>query len=131
MAKCCQPIPPEPIIGFVTRGQGVTIHRRNCKQIENITEPERLIEADWGTESKTYPIPIVIKAYRRPGLIEDIVNLLRGQKISSPRAKTATASSITTVFLEVEITSLDQLNWLLQKFESLPNVVEASRQRWN
>jgi GTP pyrophosphokinase len=131
MARCCQPIPPEPIIGFITRGQGVTIHRRDCKELENLTEPERLIEVAWGTESETYPIPIVIKAYRRPGLIEDVVNILRGQKINSPRAKTTTASSISTVYLEVEVNSLDQLNWLMQKFETLPNVIEVHRQRWN
>lgn len=131
MGGCCQPIPPEPIIGFITRGMGITIHRRDCKQLESITEPERLIEVDWGTESESFPIPIIIKAYRRPGLIEDIVNILRGQKINSPRAKTATASSISTVYLEVEVISLDQLNWLLQKFESLPNVIEAHRQRWD
>jgi GTP pyrophosphokinase len=131
MAGCCQPIPPEPIIGFITRGEGITIHRRDCKQLKNINERERLIAVDWGTESETYPIPIVLKAYRRPGLIEDIINILRGQKINSPRAKTTNASSITTVYLEVEVTSLEQLNWLLQKFENLPNVFEAHRQRWN
>ncbi len=131
MARCCQPIPPEPIIGFITRGQGVAIHRKDCKELANLTERERLIDVAWGTDSETYPIPIVIKAYRRPGLIEDIVNILRGQKINSPRAKTTTASSITTVFLEVEINSLEQLNWLMQKFETLPNVIEVYRQRWN
>ncbi len=131
MARCCQPIPPEPIVGFITRGQGIAIHRRDCKEIKNATERERIIEdVAWGTESETFPIPIVIKAYRRPGLIEDIVNILRGQKINSPRAKTATASSISTVFLEVEVTTLAQLNWLMQKFETLPNVIEVSRQRW-
>lgn len=130
MAGCCQPIPPEPIIGFITRGQGITIHRRDCKELENLTERERLIDVAWGMESENYPIPIVIKAYRRPGLIEDIVNILRGQKINSPRAKTTTASSITTVFLEVEVNSLEQLNWLMQKFETLPNVIEVYRQRW-
>lgn len=131
MAGCCQPIPPEPIIGFITRGQGITIHREDCSQLNSISEPERLINVSWGEGAETYPIPIVIKAYRRPGLIEDIINLLRGQNIDSPRAKTATASSITTVYLEVEVKSLEQLNWLLQKFENLPNVFEAHRQRWN
>ncbi|MCP4360603.1 MAG: bifunctional (p)ppGpp synthetase/guanosine-3',5'-bis(diphosphate) 3'-pyrophosphohydrolase [Chloroflexi bacterium] len=131
MAGCCRPIPPESIVGFVTRGQGVTIHRQDCKQIKNISEPERLIEVDWGSDSETFPIPIIIKAYRRPGLIQDIMNILRGQKIVFPRAKANTARSITTVYLEAEVESLDQLNWLLQKLEGLPNVFEAHRQRWN
>ncbi|HEX6383513.1 MAG TPA: bifunctional (p)ppGpp synthetase/guanosine-3',5'-bis(diphosphate) 3'-pyrophosphohydrolase [Anaerolineae bacterium] len=131
MAGCCDPIPPEPIIGYVTRGQGVTIHRQDCKQVQAISERERLIEVNWGTETEVYPIPIVIKAYRRPDLIEDIVNILRGQQLSVPKTKTTTTRSLMTIYLLVEVANLDQLNWLLQKFESLPNVIEAYRQRWS
>jgi GTP pyrophosphokinase len=131
MGGCCNPIPPEPIIGYVTRGHGVTVHRQSCKQLQAITERERLIEVSWGSEAETYPIPIVIKAYRRPGLIDDMVAILRGQQINVPKTKTTTANSIVTVYLEAEVTSLDQLNWLLKKFENLPNVIEAHRQRWS
>jgi GTP pyrophosphokinase len=131
MAGCCDPIPPEPIIGYVTRGQGVTIHRQDCKQVQAITERERLIEVNWGTETEAYPIPMVIKAYRRPDLIEDIVNILRGQQLNVPKTKTTTTRSLITIYLMVDVASLEQLNWLLQKFESLPNVIEAHRQRWS
>jgi GTP pyrophosphokinase len=131
MAGCCHPIPPEPVIGYITRGQGVTIHRQDCHQLEAITERERLIEVDWGTVAETYPIPVIVKAYRRPRLVEDIASILRGQQISAPKTKTMTANSIISVYLVVEVTSLEQLNWLLQKLENLPNVFEAQRQRWN
>ncbi|MCA9954245.1 MAG: bifunctional (p)ppGpp synthetase/guanosine-3',5'-bis(diphosphate) 3'-pyrophosphohydrolase [Anaerolineales bacterium] len=130
MAKCCQPIPPEPITGFITRGQGVTIHRTDCVQVKNTSEPERLITVEWGDDSAVYPIPIVLKAYRRPNIIEEIVSILRGQKINTPKTKTTSIGNIMTISLVVEVNSLDQLNWLLQKLESLPNVVEAHRQRW-
>lgn len=130
MAKCCQPIPPEDIIGFITRGQGVTIHRADCKQVEVTSEPERLIAVEWGDETAVYPIPIVAKAYRRPNIIEEIVAILRGQKINTPKTNTTSVGSIMTISLLVEVKSLDQLNWLLQKLESLPNVIEAHRQRW-
>jgi guanosine-3',5'-bis(diphosphate) 3'-pyrophosphohydrolase len=130
MAKCCQPIPPEPITGFITRGQGVTIHRADCAEVQNTTEPERLITVEWGDDSAVYPIPIVLKAYRRPNIIEEIVSILRGQKINTPKTKTTSIGSIMTISLVVEVTSLEQLNWLLQKLESLPNVMEAHRQRW-
>ena len=130
MAKCCQPIPPEPIQGFITRGQGVTIHRADCKEIINTTEPERLITVEWGDDSAVYPIPIVLKAYRRPNIIEEIVAILRGQRINTPKTKTTAVGNIMTISLIVEIKSLEQLNWLLQKLESLPNVIEAHRQRW-
>lgn len=130
MAKCCQPIPPEPITGFITRGQGVTIHRADCTEVQNTTEPERLISVEWGDDSAVYPIPIVLKAYRRPNIIEEIVSILRGQKINTPKTKTTSIGNIMTISLVVEVNSLEQLNWLLQKLESLPNVVEAHRQRW-
>lgn len=130
MAGCCNPIPPEPIVGFITRGRGVTIHRKDCQEVKALNEPERLIEVTWGQEAETYPIPIVVNAYHHPSLIDDVVNILRGQHIGFPKTKTTTANSMTTIYLIVEVTSLEQLHWLLQKFEKLPNVIEARRQKW-
>lgn len=130
MAGCCHPIPPEPIIGYITRGQGVTIHRMDCAQAAAITERERIIEVGWGTEMETFPIPVIVKAYRRANLIDEIVSTLRGQQINVTKTKTIADGSLSTIFLVVEVTSLEQLNWLLQKLENLPNVVEAYRQRW-
>ncbi len=130
MAGCCNPIPPEPIAGYITRGHGVTIHRQDCAQLAAINERERLIEVDWGIESETYPIPIVVKAYRRPNLIDDMSSILRGQNISAPKTKTISSDSVITIYLVVEVTSLDQLNWLLKKFENVPNVIEVRRRRW-
>ena len=95
-----------------------------------ITETERLIDVNWGAEEEAFPIPIVVKAYRRPGLVDEMTSILRGRKIAATKTKTMTDGSIRTVYLEVEVTSLEDLNWLLQKFENLPNVIEANRQRW-
>ncbi|PID85360.1 MAG: (p)ppGpp synthetase [Chloroflexi bacterium] len=130
MAGCCNPVPPEPIVGYITRGQGVTIHSQECKQVKAITETERLIDVDWGAEEEAFPIPIVVKAYRRPGLVDEMTSILRGRQITATKTKTMTDGSIRTVYLEVEVSSLAELNWLLQKFENMPNVIEANRQRW-
>ena len=130
MAGCCHPIPPEPIVGYITRGQGVTIHSQECSQVKAITETERLIDVDWGADEETFPIPIVVKAYRRPGLIDEMTSVLRGRQIAATKTKSMTNGSISTVYLEVEVRSLEDLNWLLKKFENLPNVIEANRQRW-
>ncbi|MCP4415977.1 MAG: bifunctional (p)ppGpp synthetase/guanosine-3',5'-bis(diphosphate) 3'-pyrophosphohydrolase [Chloroflexi bacterium] len=130
IAKCCQPIPPEAITGFITRGQGITIHRADCKQVAAISEPERLIAVEWGDEAAVYPIPLVLKAYRRPNIIEEIVAILRRRKINAPKTKTTSIGNVMTISLVVEVNSLDQLNWLLQKLEALPNVIEANRRRW-
>ncbi len=131
MARCCTPIPPEPIVGYITRGRGITIHTQSCKQLLDIDEPERWIDVEWGGEEEYFPIPIVLKAYRRPGLMDDIANILKGQNISLTRTKTTSADGVVTIRLVAEVTSLDQLNWILGKFENLANVIEARRQRWS
>ncbi len=131
MAGCCNPIAPEPIIGYITRGEGITIHSRDCKQVEGIKDRERLIEVDWGTEAETYPVPIVITAYRRGGLIEDMVNTLRGRQIKVPKTKLVTSDTTMTVYLIAEVADIEQLNWVLVKLDNMPNVIEAKRQRWS
>lgn len=131
MAACCHPIAPEPIIGYITRGQGVTIHTQSCNQLKGITDKERLIEVDWGTESESYPIPIVVTAYRRGSLIEDLVSTLRGQNISVPKTKLVTTDNIMKVYLIAEVADIRQLNWLLAKLENLPKVIKAQRQHWS
>jgi GTP pyrophosphokinase len=130
IAKCCHPISPEPIIGYITRGEGVTIHRRDCKQVLAIKDRERLIEVSWGIEAETYPIPIVVTSYRRGGLIEDLVNTLRGQQINVSRTKLVTTSTTMIAYMIVEVADLTQLTWLLNKLATLPNVIEARRQQW-
>jgi GTP pyrophosphokinase len=93
-------------------------------------EQERWIDVEWGLDEETYPIPIIISAYRRPGLMDDIANILKGQRVDLVKTKTATANSITTIYIVAEVASLDQLNWILDKLERLNNVIEARRERW-
>jgi len=131
MAGCCNPIPPEPIIGYITRYTGVTIHRADCKEVERITERERLIEVDWGEAAETFPIPIVIEAYQRDKLIEDLSNILRGQRITTSKTKMTTDGGIMSVYMVVAVTSMEQLQWLLDRFMAVPNVVYAQRQQWS
>lgn len=131
MAGCCNPIAPEPIIGYITRGQGVTIHSQSCNQLKGITDKERLIEVDWGTENEKYPIPIIVTAYRRGGLIEDLVTTLRGQQINVPKTKLVTVDNLMKVYLIAEVADINQLNWLLTKLENLPKVIKAQRQSWS
>ncbi|HZD11451.1 MAG TPA: bifunctional (p)ppGpp synthetase/guanosine-3',5'-bis(diphosphate) 3'-pyrophosphohydrolase [Candidatus Binatia bacterium] len=130
-AGCCSPIPPEPILGYITRGKGITVHRADCTTLKNISDKERLIEVEWGVEEDRYPIPIVVHAYHRAGLIEDISNILHGRKINAPRTKKTTANSITTIYMVAEVKDLAELEWLLERIDKLPNVMEVQRQRWN
>ena len=130
-AGCCNPIPPDPIIGYITRGQGVTIHSQTCDQLKGLTDKERLIEVDWGAGDEHYPIPIVVTAYRRGTLIEDLVSTLRGQKINVPKTKLVTSDNIMTVYLIAEVTDIQQLNWLLAKLSNLPKIIKVQRQHWS
>jgi GTP pyrophosphokinase len=130
MAQCCNPVPPEEITGFITRGRGVTVHRTNCHTVRMTSEPERLIDVSWGEESEVYPIPFVLQAFNRPGLMNDITNVLKGRGINLTKTKAKIVNSVATIYLVAEVTDLVELDWLLRKLEQLPNVIEVRRQRW-
>src|SRR5690606_8096968 len=130
LAGCCNPIPPDPIIGYITRGQGVTIHSQSCDQLKGLADTERLIEVDWGSGEEKYPIPIVVTAFRRGSLIEDLVSTLRGQQINVPKTKLVTVDNIMKVYLIAEVADINQLNWLLAKLGNLPKVIKVQRQSW-
>lgn len=130
LAKCCTPIPPEPILGYITRGRGVTVHNANCATLNSISERERIIEVDWGIEKQTHPIPMVIRAYHRSGLVEEIAKILQGRNITVPKTKRTTANTISTIYLIAEVHNLEELHWLFQRVEKVKNVFEVRRQRW-
>ncbi len=81
-ARCCKPVPGDDIVGYITRGRGVTIHRQDCPNILRMDDHERNIKVSWGTASTTYPVPILIKAYDRQGLMGDISNVLNEENIN-------------------------------------------------
>ena len=130
LAQCCNPAPPEGIVGYITRGRGITVHRNDCQTVLSIDEPERIIDVSWGYEEETYPIPIVIRGFDRPGLMNDITNLFKGRGINLTRTKSTTENGASTIHLVAEIANLSELDWLLRKLEKLPNVLDVVRQRW-
>ncbi len=127
MGHCCNPMPVEPIIGFVTRGRGVTIHRQDCPNILQTKDRERLLQVSWGHIERTYPVPIKIKAYDRQGLVGDISNLLSDESINIADVTVNTHRSIADLRLVIEVKDLAQLSRILTRIESLPNVMEAHR----
>jgi len=128
LARCCTPVPGDEIVGYVTRGRGVTVHRRDCPNILRVDEAERLIEVGWGNEKNTYPVMIHILAYDRGGLMRDIAGLVAADDINMTSLNVTTSKNVATFYATLEISDIAQLSSVLAKIERLPNVVEARRQ---
>jgi (p)ppGpp synthase/HD superfamily hydrolase len=130
VAGCCHPLPGDPVVGYVTRGRGITIHRQDCRNILYLEDKERLIEVDWGEDSKqVFPVMIQILAYDRTGLMRDITEITAEEKINitSASATTDPKDNIAVITATLEISSILQLSRVLTKIERLPNVFEARR----
>ncbi len=133
IARCCRPVPPEEILGYITIGRGVSIHRASCSNLLRLREvnPERVLTVDWGRPSaeRTFPVAIVIDAYDRRGLVRDISGVLADEHISIEAMNTVTdaADNTAAVDVTVKVHGLEELSRLLARFSSLPNVIRARR----
>jgi len=134
MAACCNPVPYDPIVGFITRGKGVTVHRRDCNNILNLRSHEqlRLIEVDWGDESiGEYQAGIEVVAYDRQGLLRDISAAITNEGVSLSALNTRTDNSDLTAHMTitVNINSIEQLVTLMEKIRQLRNIISVERLR--
>ncbi|MCB0171198.1 MAG: GTP diphosphokinase [Anaerolineae bacterium] len=133
LAQCCRPVPGDTeILGYITRGRGVTIHRGDCPNVLRLREkaPERLIKVDWGTEEgTTYPVDIQVEAFDRPGLLHDITSVVANEKINLATVNVVTKKqeSKANIFATLDIANIDQLSRVLAIIEQLPNVIEVRR----
>ncbi len=131
-ARCCKPLPSDAVVGYITRGRGVTIHRRNCPNLLRLAQAnrDRLIEVGWSAEAThTYPIDVHIEAYDRQGLLRDITALLAQDKINVHAINTTTDKRTHRAHMQitVEIADMSQLSRVLARIGELPNVIEARR----
>ncbi len=133
LGRCCKPVPGDDIVGFITRGRGVTIHRRDCSNVlrHQNDHPQRLIEVEWGGSTQTYPVDIHITAFDRQGLLRDITSLLANEKINLIAVQTLSDKKehVAYMTLTLEISGIDELSRSLQKLNQLPNIIEAKRER--
>lgn len=128
LARCCNPVVGDAIIGYITRGNGVTVHRIDCKNVINTKEPERFINVSWGrVAEKTYPVPVIINAYDREGLMRDIGGVVANENINIGNVNISTKNGVATFLLTLDIADVTQLARVLDKIEQLPNVMEARR----
>ncbi|HKK13279.1 MAG TPA: GTP diphosphokinase [Gammaproteobacteria bacterium] len=132
LARCCKPVPEDPVVGYVTRGRGVTIHRSDCPNILRLSgaDRERLLEVDWGGgERQVYPVDVEVQAYDRQGLLRDISAILANEKVNVMGVNTVTSKHdyIARMDLSLEISDIGQLSRVLGRISQLPNVLEARR----
>ncbi|MDR3390486.1 MAG: bifunctional (p)ppGpp synthetase/guanosine-3',5'-bis(diphosphate) 3'-pyrophosphohydrolase [Sulfuriferula sp.] len=129
LARCCQPAPPAPIVGYATQGRGVTIHRRDCPNVLRVTgeREARLLSASWGEEGEHFGCEIAVEAFDRHGLLRDISDILVKEHMPVVRVNTDTVEGMATMHFQVNFTSVKQLNRALARIQALSNVVHATR----
>jgi GTP pyrophosphokinase len=133
-ARCCKPVPPEPIAGYITVGRGVSIHSRSCANLGRLSlkAPARLLALDWGNMgSGAFPVDIEIQAFDRRGLVRDVSAALADEKIGIQGMTTVTdkRENVAHMRISISITGLPQLSKVLSRIALLPNIISARRKR--
>lgn len=132
-AKCCNPVPGDEIIGFITKGRGVSIHRKDCTNFKHLSEvePERVIEARWtGEHTSSFVADIQIEATDRTGLLADITNTIVNAKVSVKAINARTNRKNTaTIHLSLEVLNTEQLEKIMRDFRKLTGVIDVYRNR--
>ncbi len=132
MAQCCKPVPGDAIVGFITAGRGVTVHRRDCPNALRYYSgsDERLVEVNWGGQAgNTYPVDVEVTVYDRQGLLRDIAAVLANEKINVLSVSSLSDKSMNTgsIELTLEIPDINVLSRVLARIEQLPNVKQVRR----
>src|SRR5437870_2562468 len=129
LAKCCKPVPPDPIRGFVTRGKGVSVHREDCPSLKRLAErqPERLIETDWGKGEGSYTVDMTVTAADRRGLLRDIGDALARERINVTAVRTQSRDELAFMRFTFDVANLGQLKRAFAVVRSLKGVIRVGR----
>jgi GTP pyrophosphokinase len=130
LAKCCKPVPPDAIRGFVTRGKGVSIHREECRSLKRLAEvsPERLIDADWGAKGTgAYAVEIAVTASDRQGLLRDIGDALARERINVTAVRTQSRDDLAYMRFAFEVSDVAQLRRALAVVKEVHGVIRVAR----
>ncbi|VDZ52457.1 GTP pyrophosphokinase [Serratia odorifera] len=132
IARCCQPIPGDDIIGFITQGRGISIHRADCDQLAELQShaPERIVDAVWGESySSGYSLVVRVTANDRSGLLRDITTILANEKVNvlGVASRSDTKKQVATIDMDIEIYNQQVLGRVLAKLNQLPDVIDAKR----
>ncbi len=131
LARCCSPIPGDPVIGYITRGSGVSVHRADCPNVlsNNPEEQRRLIEVSWDVGiDDVYKVNIMITSHDRPGMMSDIMNVTSEEKLNIFSLSCHTdKNKMATIHMGVDITSLNQLEYVMNRIHRMKGVYTVER----
>jgi len=131
MASCCKPAPPDPIVGFITRGKGISIHRTSCKNFSQMVlrAPERMVQTTWGDQpaDTVYPVDVFVQAPDRQGLLRDISDIFLREKINVIGVSTRSSKGQALMSFTGEISSTAQLQRALMIIRDVKGVLEVRR----
>jgi GTP pyrophosphokinase len=127
LGRCCNPLPGDHIIGYITRSHGITVHRKDCINVINVEDKKRLIEVNWGEIHDVYPVEIQIDAWDRVGLLRDITTVVAEAKVNISSMSTTYHNEITSIFATIEIANMAQLTQLLSRIQGARGIISATR----
>lgn len=136
LARCCRPVPPDPIVGFVTKGKGVSVHRAGCPMLAKMAAqaPERVLETAWGERragdrdrSRTYPVEIAVRAIDRPGLLRDITEVFARDRLNVTAVQTLSRQQVASMQFTVEVSDGAALTKVLAAIGEVSGVIDARR----
>jgi len=133
LAHCCKPVPYDGIVGFITRGRGITVHRSDCSTLRNLGDQEqaRLVNVAWAMQpaDASYQVDIRVVAGDRKGLLRDISSILTNEEVDviSVSTQSNRKTDRANMRFTVEVVSIRQLSRILEKISQLPDVIEVHR----
>jgi len=128
LANCCRPLPGDKIIGYITQGRGITVHRRDCPNIIHEEEKERLVKVEWGDVAQVYPVMLQVDAWDRVGLIRDISAIIAEEGVNLSEASMGNhRDDGVTLYFTLEVKSAAQLSKIMSRIYSVWNVVSVTR----
>jgi len=132
LSRCCTPVPGDDIVGFITKGRGVSVHRADCPNIQIEDEQERLIEVEWEhgviPEKKEYPVDIEVSAFDRPGILNEIMQIVSETKTNILAVSgRADRDKMATIHLTISISNISHLHKVVERIKQTPDIYSVQR----
>ncbi len=129
LGRCCKPMPGDEVIGYTTKGRGITVHRADCPNLATVRDTERLVRVSWGGSNGRYPAGVRIEALDRVGLLRDVTTMLADDKVNLVGVHThkRPGSATTTLIMTLEVQGVEQLYRVMERISSIQGVFEVQR----